>query len=606
MKKAPKRNSKSRWRVPTLVRLYLTLLLVFVTQKVVFMLANMGLADGAPFGECMAALWHGLRLDSVMACYLLLLPAVVLTISFFFKRFPLRKVLMPYYVIVAVLMALVFVADTILYHFWGAKLDANDLMYATKPKEMVASLPWWATVAALAVVALVAWHYTRRLRHTTPDVLLTLGSRWTSLLLLPVLALMVLGMRGGVSESTANPSFAYFSKHPFCNHAALNPAFNMMHSLFKSQDIGGEFDLRPDSEVDALLGDAFTPDGRITDTLLTTTRPDIVLIVWESGGSGMVMNDSVGPCITALAREGVYFSNCKANNFRTDRGLVSIFSGWQGLPTTSLMKRTDLCRNLPSIAASLADAGYHTCYTYGGDINFTNKRLYLTETGFADVRGDSWFPSRLATTSWGVPDEHLLRTSTLPHSRPYLAVLQTLSSHEPWDVPYQRLADPKQNAFAYTDSCIGAFVDSLRRMPLWDNLLVVILPDHGVTYGQYSSSSNPPVADIPIVWVGGAVREHRDIDILMSQSDMVATLLAQMGISDPRLVFSRNVLSPSYTDSTRTRFAMHAYKNGLNLFTDDGVSTYDCVSRTLTPTDTTKQRFIEALLQRIYKTSAAL
>ena len=591
-------------RIPTLLRLYITLLLIFVTQKVVFMLVNTGMADGAPFVTCLAAIWHGLRLDSVMACYLLAVPAIVIAISFFFKKFALRKVLTPYYVVVAILMSVVFIADTMLYFFWGAKLDANDLIYAAQPKDMLASLPWWATALALLVVALVTWHYLRRLRHATPKALKAPRARWLSLFMIPVIELLFLGMRGSVSESTANPSFAYFSTYPFCNHAALNPAFNMMHSLFKAQDIDTEFNIMADDEVDAMLGDAFTPDSRITDTLLTTSRPNILIIVWESGGSGMVMNDSVGPNTLALSREGVYFSNCKANNFRTDRGLVSFFSGWQGLPTTSLMKRTDLCRNLPSIAATLRDNGYATYYTYGGDINFTNKRLYLVETGFTNVRGDSYFPARESTCSWGVPDHRLLRTDIIPAERPFLTVAQTLSSHEPWDVPTHRLPDQKQNAFAYTDSCIGALIDSLRLLPVWDSLLVVIVPDHGITFGDAHSSSVPAVAHIPLIWVGGAIKEAREIDILMNQSDCVATLLAQMGIVEPRMVFSRNVLSPSY--QSHPPFAMHAYKNGLNLFCGDSVSTYDCVSHTLTPADPDKQRFVEALLQKIYHTSANL
>ena len=591
-------------RLAFLLRLYITLVLIFVTQKVVFMLVNIGMADGAPFTSCLAALWHGLRLDSTMACYLLLLPAVVTAISYFVRGLALRRVLTPYYVLVAALVGIIFVADTVLYLFWGAKLDANDLIYATKPKDMLASLPWWAVVAAVVVIVAVVWHYLRRLRHATPRSLRQPRSPWASLAMLPTIALLLLGMRGGVSESTANPSFAYFSQHPFCNHAALNPTFNMMHSLFKAQNLAREFDQMDEDEVSALLGDSFGYDSSIADTLLRTQRPNVLFIVWESGGTGMVMNDSVGPRTLQLAADGIYFTNCIANNFRTDRGLVSIFSGWQGLPTTSLMKRTDLCRNLPSIAAALSREGYANCYTYGGDINFTNKRLYLTETGFADVRGDAWFPSRLATTAWGVPDEYLLRTNVIPQSRPFFAVMQTLSSHEPWDVPYHRLDDPKQNAFAYTDSCIGAFVDSLRPTPLWDSLLIVILPDHGVTYGEAHSSSVPSVARIPIIMTGGAIRGPRTIDILMNQSDLAATLLAQMGVDASSLVFSRNVLSLSYP--SRLPFAMHAFKNGLNLFTPDGISTYDCIDRTLSPANIDKQRFIEALLQRIYGTSAAL
>ena len=599
-----------RSRLIVLLRLYITLLLIFATQKMVFMIFNAGLADGAPLGQCLLSVWHGLRLDSVMSCYLLLLPAVALLVGCFVPRMSFRRILAPYYVVAAILVAVIFVADTVLYLFWGAKLDANDLMYAAKPKDMLASLPWWAVVLGVAVIAALSWHYYRRLRHATPAQLPPLRSRWLTLLALPVAGLLFLGIRGGTSESTANPSYAYFSSYPFCNHAALNPTFNMLHSLFKAQNLETEFALRPDDEVDAMMADAFRHDPRVSDTLLRVQHPNVLLIIWESGGSGMVCNDSVGPCLKAIAAEGIDFTHCYANNFRTDRGLISVLNGWLGLPTTSLMKRPDLCRRLPSLAQTLRANGYATSFTYGGDIDFTNMRLYFLETGFDSVRGSAYFPASQYTSSWGVPDHYLLGPSLLPSRRPFFAATLTLSSHEPWDVPMHRLADQRQNAFAYTDSCIGAFVDYLRTTPLWDSLLVVIVPDHGVCFGDIHSTSDPCVAHIPLVWTGGAVAAPSVVERHMAQSDLAATLLAQMGIDASHFVYSRNVLAPTY--DSMPHFALHAFKNGCNLITPDGVATYDCVDRSLQgTTDTTataasQQAFVEALLQHLYRRSAQL
>lgn len=597
-------------RLRTLLRIFLTLLLTFVLQKVLFMLYNMGMADGVPFLSCLASLWHGLRLDIATACYLVVLPTVLLIISVFFKRFPLRKVLMPYYVLVAVVLSLIFVADTVLYGFWGAKLDANDLIYAAKPKDMLASLPLWATVLAFVVVAGVTTGYVLLLRWVTPKVLDRPSSFLASLSpYLLVTPLIFLGMRGGVTESTANPSYAYFSQHPFCNHAALNPVFNMMHSLFKVQDLGGEFDSLPEEEVDTLLADVFEPDNTLTDTLLRIERPNILLVIWEGAGLGMVGSDTVAPNLHRYMREGISFTNCYANSYRTDRGLVSVLSGWLGLPTTTLMKRTDLCRCLPSIAASLKEAGYLTSMTYGGDIDFTNMRLYFSETGFSTVRGGDAFPSDQRTSAWGVPDHHLF--ASILHSpfsalhSPFFTTALTLSSHEPWEVPLHRLDDAKRNSFAYTDSCLGVLIDSLKSMPMWDSLLVIIVPDHGIPYVDGMSTSEVSVARIPMVWIGGALaKQDYSIDCLMSQSDLAATLLAQMRVAAGQYPFSRNVLGTKYAE--KRQFAIHSDKNCLNLVTPEGCWHYDCVSRTLQPESPEQQRFIEALLQRLYKTSASL
>ena len=46
-------------RLRFLLTLFLVLVLLFVAQKVVFMLYNGSMAEGAPFLTCVAVLWHG-------------------------------------------------------------------------------------------------------------------------------------------------------------------------------------------------------------------------------------------------------------------------------------------------------------------------------------------------------------------------------------------------------------------------------------------------------------------------------------------------------------------------------------------------------------------
>lgn len=605
-------------RIKYLFKLFVILLAIFVVQKIVFMLVNIGHVDGAPFSGCLSVLWHGLRLDIVTASYILIIPALVLLVSCFCKRFALRRILRPYFIIISIVVTVVFCADTVLYLYWGAKIDANDLIYAAKPQDMLASVTWWSVVLGIIAIVALCWLMVRILVRSTPEQLPSLhGSQqgrhkrqWGALVFVPLLGLLFVGIRGGVTQSTANPSYAYFSSYSFCNHAALNPTFNMIHSLFKTEDLGNQFDFMPDDEAEALMAPVFFYDDSLSDTLLATTRPDILLVIWEGAGWDMVMNDSVAPSLSSLGREGVLFSNCYANNFRTDRGLVSLLSGWQGLPTTSLMKMNDKCRKLPGLAATLRDAGYITRFVYGGDIDFTNMRGYLHETGFDDVYGKELFPDARRLSSWGAPDAYTMQPSVVlsDGDSPRFDVLLTLSSHEPWQVPMRRLADSRKNSFAYTDSCLGALVDSLRLMPQWDNLLVVIVPDHGVPLSPSQSTGDYTVSHIPMVWTGGAVKEHRTVDAMMMQSDLAATLLAQMGLDFGHFIFSRNVLSQNY--HSQRHFALHAFKNGANLIDSTGVLRFDCADlscRDVTGSSTDeKNRFLQALIQYIYKQTAKL
>ena len=127
-------------------------------------------------------------------------------------------------------------------------------------------------------------------------------------------------------------------------------------------------------------------------------------------------------------------------------------------------------------------------------------------------------------------------------------------------MPYDRLAGNKvANSMAYLDDCIGRLTDRLRQSPLWANLLIVLLPDHGIGYPEGLTDLDPRRAHIPLILCGGAVREHRTVAVLCNQSDLAATLLGQLGLAHDDFRFSRDVLSATY----RHPSAVHVWSEGL-------------------------------------------
>lgn len=580
---------------------------IFVVQKFVFMGINSAYGGEIGVGDWLSVVWHGLRLDMVQTCYLMIVPILVCLVGSFFRTFPLRRVLCFWYVPLSFVLALTFLADAVLYNFWGAKLDVADLMYAKNPKDMLASLSWGVLLGMFVVLALVVMGQYLLFRRLTPTYLDKPFRRWGTL---PIYVIMlgvdVLGMRGGLQESTANPSYAYFSNNQFLNHAALNPLFNMIHSMSKGEDLENQFVFFDEKELAEIVNPMFQSGDDISDTLLVTNKPNIILLIWEGGGSLFTENDTIAPNFVNLRSEGVYFSNLYANNFRTDRGLVSLLNGWPALPTTSVMKMSGKCKALPSLAKNLKAKGYHSAFYYGGDIDFTNMRGYLFETGYDQVYGGDHYADIPVRSKWGIDDEYLLQTipGDLP-PEPFFASCLTLSSHEPWEVPFYRLEDAKANAFAYTDSCLAQLVETLKSMPLWKNLLLIIVPDHGVAAKGYKPS-DIAVSLIPMLWLGGAVQGGKVVDRMMNQSDVAATLLCQLGLDVSPFPFSRNVISLRYKPAV----LMHAYKNGFNLIDTLGYSQFGIVNDSLMPNgalhSAQAERDAQALLQLIYTRTAEL
>jgi len=562
---------------------FFTVLLIFILQKPLFMLYNGSIEKGFGFADYMQVMVHGASLDAATAGYLTAFPFLLVLISIWFRKFPLKKILYGYYILAAALISIIFVVDMALYTFWGFKLDASVFLYIDSPKEALASVSvgfiLLRVLAILLLIALNSWV----LLKITPSVLTATRKRIAGtagmLLLGGVLFIII---RGGVTESTSNIGQVYFSNEPFLNHSAVNPDFSLLSSMGKSQDFASEFNFF-DEEKRAALFDGLYPttDGDSIIQVLNTKRPNILIILMEGFGGAFVEPlgglPDVTPHFNRLSKEGVFFTNCYANSFRTDRGTVCTFSGYLGLPTASVMKIPAKSRTLPAIAEGLSKAGYKTDFLYGGDINFTNMKSYLLSTGYQRLTANTDFSlAEQTSNAWGVNDditfEYLYnQLRNRKEEVPWHTAFLTLSSHEPFEVPYHRLEDKIPNAFAYTDECLGKFIDRLKQTPAWKDLLVICLPDHGFYYPREGSNAMPRFYHIPLLWLGGAVKQPMQVDKIMNQTDLAATLLGQLGLEHTAFTFSRNVLGSDY----KYPFAFYSFNNGFSFRDSTGVTVFD-------------------------------
>lgn len=587
----------------------------FAMQKPLFMATNATGEEALSVKDYADVVWHGLSLDATTAAYLTILPLLTVMASVWVKRMPLRRWMAPYLIVAATVTSLVFVADTTLYAFWGFKLDATVFAYLDSPSEAMASVSagfvLLRVAAIVALAAATAWVLVR----LTP-VRLTEVKRRTggTLALLLMGGALFLAIRGGVSESTANIGQVYYSERQFLNHSAVNPCFSLLSSMGKSRRFEEMYDFFPEEERAALYEGLFpTPGDSAAVKLLNTQRPNVLIILLEGFGAEFV--ESLGgakgasPNLDRLGREGVWFTDCYSNSYRTDRGTVCALSGFPGLPQTSVMKIPAKSRHLPGIARSLGRAGYETDFLYGGDINFTNMKSYLLSTGYQRLTADTDFSLQERTTNaWGVNDDitfdylyHTLAARTDTTKRWHTAFL-TLSSHEPFEVPFDRFPDDQRlNSFAYTDDCLGRFIDRLKQLPQWRDMLIICLPDHGIAYpqGGQTDYTEPRRYRAPMLWTGGAVKGPYTVDYPVNQTDLAATLLGQMGLPHDDYPFSRNVFGTEYTYP----FAFYTFNDGLAFHDSTGITVYSneagrVTLDTPTPSPTRLQRG-QAILQTV-------
>lgn len=543
---------------------FLTYLLIAVVQKPIFMLAH-GSMSTEPFGmaDYFSVIAHGLAMDCTVAAYFTIVPLILAILELCgLRRRYVRGAETFWYLLSAIVLSSTFVLDMGLYPSWGFRLDMSPLFYfTTSPTAAIASvtpLQWIMASAGFLLFGsaiFCAFRY-GAMRIGIPDMHKATGRNRALLGVAVVLsaACLFLAMRGGVTVSTMNLSRSYYSSNTFLNHSAVNPFFSFFYSATHQQNFNRQFRYMDEATAEELFSSAVKPSAEhrsVADSLLTTRRPDIYIVILESFSAELFPSlggEAIAERIDSVARDGISFTNIYANSFRTDRGIPAVLSAFPGAPTASVMKFAEKTASLPGIARSLNDNGWATTYYYGGDINFTNMLAYLINTGFTTVIRDTDFPIGERTGKWGAHDHLVFNrcltdvATTPPDARPQFRVIQTSSSHEPFKVPFQgKYDDERANAFAYTDSCTADFLQRLGQAQGARPWLAVLVPDH---YGAYPRNLTDPLRrhHIPLIFTGNALRKRGvRIDTTGSQTDIAATLLSMLGIAAPEFTFSTDL-----------------------------------------------------------------
>lgn len=408
----------------------------------------------------------------------------------------------------------------------------------------------------------------------------------SSLILLLLTAALFVPIRGGFTVSTTNTGKAYYSQNPFLNHAAVNPMFSLFESMAHQEDFASQYRYMTEDEANKIFAQMISSSDQNTYPLLNEAarkngHPDILIVIMESFATDLLPSmgtqKDVAVCLDSIAQQSILFTRFYANSFRTDRGLVSILSGYPAQPTMSIMRYPAKTAQLPSLALSLYKAKhYQNAYYYGGDADFANQRSFLVSQGFQKIISDSDFPIEDKLSKWGVPD-HLVADRLMADIKkeqgvkhPMFRVFQTSSSHEPFDVPYSRLKDKRLNAFAYTDSVVGSLIRQYSKLPRWKNTLVVLVPDHVGGYKEHLDNFDRSRYQIPLIVTGGAIARPMKIGLIGSQHDIAATLLGQLGISHRDFLFSKNMMS----DAT-PKFAFFDVPDAFGVVTEENSIIYD-------------------------------
>jgi len=539
------------------LRLFLFWMVLFTAFRLVFVVFNYNYSHGTPVLEMLSAFLIGLRLDASFTGYLLGITLAPQIIWVLIKGQPSLKWMDYLSYPLIIIMSIFLLSDINLFSYWGRHIDLEAIGFLKTPGIVLASLKWYEILLLVAGAVGIVWAfvfiYIRMVKCVTPPAHQSLTiKRYIAhfVFVLFSVALLIVPVRGSFGVAPINTGVAYFSSHRFANQVALNPAWKLAYSMKRMDATKVAYRYMDDEKAEMIFEELMHESGQYPQ-LLTTERPNVVVILLESFAAH-VINDlggaDVTPNFNKLVSEGVLFSNIYAAANRSDKGLVASIAGYQVLPSYSIIRFPEKTKSLPFLPQKLEDAGYNeSSYLYGGDIKFKNMNSFVHQAGFDEVITIDDFPDEFQGKKWGVHDQYVferLVDEMASSQAPYFKFFFTLSSHEPFTVPMDRVhKNDYHNSVAYTDKCLGEFFKAVKQKGLWDNTLFVMIADHGVPGPDKITMDQQNFYHIPMLWTGGALAvKDTVVSKVGSQTDMAKTLLSQLNIDADDMRFSKNIL----------------------------------------------------------------
>jgi phosphoglycerol transferase MdoB-like AlkP superfamily enzyme len=482
---------------------------------------------------------------SIIICILLLLPKRAQLIAIFQGVF-------------LFLQSIVILIDYYLLKSWSTKINRLALDYIAYPQEIVNSVGTHERIyIVLFLVALVLFclGLGKLILSICNSSTLNFSSKW---ILFPLVLIFIVGARGGIASVPLSLGSAQKTNNGLYNALSTNSLWNLFHAYQQpTLDQNIQAALMPNamekSALDKYMGPDTFPGGLKRMPQIIRKGSNIIIVVLEGIGEHWLERDpseSITPNLLHLAQDGMWFKKAYAAGDRTDKGLAAIFCGYPSQPVKGILMDPSKWGALHQqfLPSEFQKQGYNTNFYYGGDLDFANMGTFLKFVGFQKV---NTYPNSV-NSKWGVNDlamSNLVLNDIKQLPQPFFASWLMISSHEPYDVvENQDLSETEKLKLSirYSDAALGKLVDGLKRSNLYDSTVIVVVSDHSKSVGlPVTEDYEQEFFRIPLMISGGPIRDmYRGVapHLIVSQTDLYATLTEQMLGKTDKMPFSRNMI----------------------------------------------------------------
>ncbi|WP_291726219.1 LTA synthase family protein [Bernardetia sp.] len=587
------------------LRLWIFWLLYFALHRVVFYSYNYSFFSEYPLSEQLQGFWEAIHLDLSTAGYLIAIPTLLLIGYIFSVKFINR---LNYFFII--LIGIISVTDTLLYHEWGYKLNAYALSFLFYPTQMMASITVSQLILSfLLEISLISfgiflYKFITKIgiENTKEFVSFNFKKKIThpifyGLVSLLAAALTFLAIRGSLGLAPINQSSAYYSVHTPLNHLATNTSWNLLFSILKANKAKKQAGVKyfEQEKVEQNLKKVYTSNPKEQQKILRYTRPNVVLVILESYTSDVVETlggeKDIAPHFSKMTQEGLLFDNIYSTADRTDKGVVGVLSGYPAQMNSSIIKEPQKFEKLPVLPSVFKNKGYSTSVYYGGESEYANFKAYWHHAGFDEIIDQNQFEEKDKNSKWGAHD-HVVFEKVIQdlnqQKPPFFTTVLTLSCHEPFETPIstpydeavktetdkdKKEANLFRKAAYYADWSINKFMEEAKKQTWYEQTLFIFVADHGHRLPKlYKDTRQTEKYRIPLLFYGNAISEEflaKRNSTIGSQTDIATTLLEQLEIDNTDFRWGKDLLNPS-----SKQFAFYCYDEGMTWITPKGSLRY--------------------------------
>ncbi len=545
--------------------LFSTFLVLYSLIRLLFYLSNADFFSDLPTQTTIWAFIIGLRFDlsSLVQINLVFILLYILPKQLVDNRYG-RSFLKFIFVFSNVFFLFLSLANTQYFPYVEAHL-AKDIIYvlgdAMKQFSHFVSDYWWLFTLFFVLTILVFYGYTWLYRFFLGELKKQkhhLDTSWKAEVLFAFIVILVatLSWRGGLQPKVLSVAHAHSLGNHKAGILALNAPFTFIASF---------------SRDSIQRKDYFANQGELQKWLrpvachgaLPIQGPvrNIFVIILESFGAEFVVasKPEYTPTFHRLASDGgALFMNVYANAQRSIQSLLPILSGLPNWLTDPIVKTRYINNKFPRLGSILKKRGYRTLFLHGGH----NGTMYFDSLsaalGIDEYYGYNEFPTHLKQNSddgaWGIFDEpfflYTIDTVNEDSSRPFFAVLFSLSAHHPFVIPKQykntfpKGETPLYESIAYTDHALGSFFSEVKKQKWAQDTLFVLVADHAPITSKAWSENFLSRRRVPLLlYRPGHDLSFLNTEQLGQQLDIFPTVLDFLGISPQgSLAFGRSLV----------------------------------------------------------------